>query len=327
MTTDNEWNAAIEAAAKHIERGSFLHDDAPDARFAKEAAKAIRSLKRQSFENKKNDIDVEEVDRLLKTIKYIIGIAERGEGRAIREDETVEAFVLGYVKKLQSAKSSEDKAMPQEHFNSTIAGLSWHDIDCIADQCMSDADGLDIRLFARKIAILSRSTPVAQPVSGAVANAVDEKEAFEKWFAKRGVWPRITYEEAFIAGHRATPLSAPSTPQARRLVSDDQIARCFPDEGAEEIDDNYIRVTNQWIVDFARNVATLTRPFEEQDKEIKLNIIRFWPEGMNERLDEVFGDLIGFIPNYKLYDLQRVLAEFGFTMKVYENAAQEKKNV
>lgn len=60
-------------------------------------------------------------------------------------------------------------------------------------------------------------------------------------------------------------------------------------------------------------------------KEVELNIIRFWPDGMPARLEHVWRDLLGLIPNYKLYDLQRTLAEFGFTMKVYENAedAQE----
>lgn len=52
--------------------------------------------------------------------------------------------------------------------------------------------------------------------------------------------------------------------------------------------------------------------------EVPLNIIRRWPEGFADRLEHVWKDLIGFVPNYKLYDLQRALAEFGFTMKVWE---------
>ena len=43
----------------------------------------------------------EECDRVMKTLRYIQGIAERGEGRAMRDDETLEQFVLGYVKKLE----------------------------------------------------------------------------------------------------------------------------------------------------------------------------------------------------------------------------------
>ena len=56
--------------------------------------------------------------------------------------------------------------------------------------------------------------------------------------------------------------------------------------------------------------------------ELSLNIIRKWPDGFQKRLDHVWKDVDGFIPNVKLYDLQRTLAEFGFTMKVYEQAAQ-----
>jgi hypothetical protein len=52
--------------------------------------------------------------------------------------------------------------------------------------------------------------------------------------------------------------------------------------------------------------------------EVSLNIIRFWPDGFANRLEQVWLDLVGFIPNYKLHDMQKVMAEFGFTMKVYE---------
>jgi hypothetical protein len=41
-------NAALEEAAKRIEDGSFLHEDAPAARLAREAAKVIRALKAQA---------------------------------------------------------------------------------------------------------------------------------------------------------------------------------------------------------------------------------------------------------------------------------------
>ena len=46
-----------------------------------------------------------EVLRLIETIKYVVGIAERGEGRTMRDDETVEQFVLGYVNKLEATFS------------------------------------------------------------------------------------------------------------------------------------------------------------------------------------------------------------------------------
>lgn len=56
------------------------------------------------------------------------------------------------------------------------------------------------------------------------------------------------------------------------------------------------------------------------EQPVKLNIIRNWPEGFQDRLQDVWLDVVSFIPNVKLYDLQRVLAEFGFRMEVYEGA-------
>jgi hypothetical protein len=54
---------------------------------------------------------------------------------------------------------------------------------------------------------------------------------------------------------------------------------------------------------------------------VALNVIRQWPEGFAARLEHVWRDLVGFIPSYKLFDLQRTLAEFGFSMVVYEGSA------
>lgn len=44
----------------------------------------------------------EECERVTKTLRYLQGIAERGEGRQMRDDETLEAFVLGYVRRLEA---------------------------------------------------------------------------------------------------------------------------------------------------------------------------------------------------------------------------------
>lgn len=38
------WQAAIEAAAQRAEGGRFLHEDAPDARFGRACAAAIRAI-------------------------------------------------------------------------------------------------------------------------------------------------------------------------------------------------------------------------------------------------------------------------------------------
>lgn len=47
--------------------------------------------------------EAQDMLRLIETVKYMIGIAERGEGRKIRDNETAEQFVLGYVKRLENA--------------------------------------------------------------------------------------------------------------------------------------------------------------------------------------------------------------------------------
>lgn len=64
-------------------------------------------------------------------------------------------------------------------------------------------------------------------------------------------------------------------------------------------------------------LAELARPVQAVEP-VALNIIRKWPDGFEDRLQHVWLDVVSFIPNVKLYDLQRVLAEFGFTMNVYE---------
>lgn len=61
--------------------------------------------------------------------------------------------------------------------------------------------------------------------------------------------------------------------------------------------------------------------------EVPLNIIRYWPDGMAERLEHVWKDLLGFIPNYKLLDLQTMLAEYGFEMKIYERSLNQRQAV
>ena len=60
-----------------------------------EAADEIESLRQQLAESDKSTL------RLLETIKYLAGIAERGEGRKQLDGETVERFVLGYVKRIE----------------------------------------------------------------------------------------------------------------------------------------------------------------------------------------------------------------------------------
>lgn len=59
--------------------------------------------------------------RLIQTIRYLIGIAERGEGRKVRDDETAEEIVLGYVKRIER-ELAEAQAEIQEQ--ARLLGIS-----------------------------------------------------------------------------------------------------------------------------------------------------------------------------------------------------------
>jgi hypothetical protein len=53
-----------------------------------------------------------ETARLLKTVKYLAGIAERGTGRPMPDDVTVERFVLEYVQALENRAAQATAATP-----------------------------------------------------------------------------------------------------------------------------------------------------------------------------------------------------------------------
>jgi len=53
-------------------------------------------------------------------------------------------------------------------------------------------------------------------------------------------------------------------------------------------------------------------------KPVPLNVVRSWPPGFEERLAHTWGDVQGKTPSARLYDIQQVLAEFGFTLTLQE---------
>ena len=63
--------------------------------------------------------------RLIDTIKYLVGIAERGKGRKARDDELPEQFVLGYVKRLEAAleegRVNDTPSAPSEPIGEIVA--------------------------------------------------------------------------------------------------------------------------------------------------------------------------------------------------------------
>ena len=52
------------------------------------------------------------------TLTYIRGIAERGEGRPMRDDETLDQFLLGYVRRLEApavGSHTQEQAVQTDH--------------------------------------------------------------------------------------------------------------------------------------------------------------------------------------------------------------------
>lgn len=107
-------------------------------------------------------------------------------------------------------------------------------------------------------------------------------------------------------------------PDGAIAATDSSCMRCWARIGGyKPTVENLLAYEEQgWRVRLAAPPAI--EPAQGAAEPIKLNIIRRWPEGFEARLQDVWLDVVSFIPNVKLYDLQRVLAEFGFTMTVTE---------
>lgn len=80
----------------------------------------------------------------------------------------------------------------------------------------------------------------------------------------------------------------------------------------------------QQLIEIGR-AALAAAPAASVAEQVDLCVIRKWPDGFEKRLQHVWLDVVSFIPDVKLYDLQRVLAEFGFRMEVYEDSPADKR--
>lgn len=119
---------------------------------------------------------------------------------------------------------------------------------------------------------------------------------------------------------------APSQPAAPVAEVRTSLKKCVADAKetsgaywkayAESLAEDFDALATQYLA--LKNVAPVELPVVADG--MKLTVIRHWPEGFEDRLQLVWLDVVSFIPNVKLYDLQRVLAEFGFRMEVYEDA-------
>jgi len=89
-------------AEKELEIKRLSVDLSVNATMMARQCDLAREAEREALSSKwKNDEWAKDVLRLTETIKYLCGIAVKGEGREINEDETVEQFVLSYVKKCE----------------------------------------------------------------------------------------------------------------------------------------------------------------------------------------------------------------------------------
>lgn len=58
------------------------------------------------------------------------------------------------------------------------------------------------------------------PPASAQDDAKEWGTAFDAWFAKRGVWPRVNYDEIFAAGWNARPVDATAAGDAQGAVDE-----------------------------------------------------------------------------------------------------------
>lgn len=73
--------------------------------------------------------------RLIDTIKYLVGIAERGEGRKARDDELPEQFVLGYVKRLEEALAEPSEPVAWRYRTKADWNANWSNwVPCSKEQ-------------------------------------------------------------------------------------------------------------------------------------------------------------------------------------------------
>lgn len=63
---------------------------------------------------------------LIKQIKYMVGIAERGTGKKCPDGERPEAFLLAYVKSLEAALAQQD-AQEIHQWRRRVPDAPWHD--------------------------------------------------------------------------------------------------------------------------------------------------------------------------------------------------------
>lgn len=112
MHCGNTPEAELAATNQKLEDMTALRDGAMEQYL--ESQKAWRKAEAE------RKVDAESILRLLTTVKYLVGIAERGRGEHIDDTETAEQFVLCYVRQLESTvatlKAERKEREEQEPF-------------------------------------------------------------------------------------------------------------------------------------------------------------------------------------------------------------------
>lgn len=94
-------------AARLIALAAQEGHDGEDWDLVQAAGLLIRRLQDQQLK------DLQSIEELLQLVKFFVGIAERGYGRPIRDDEKVGLFVLSYVKELERLRDIHAFAEPK----------------------------------------------------------------------------------------------------------------------------------------------------------------------------------------------------------------------
>ena len=104
-----------------------------------------------------------EIQRLIKTINYMVGIAERGRGFDCPANESPEKFLLDYVKYLE--KSQAETKTPEAQPAERVALTDEQIIQVMCDCPVRKNDWADLIDFARAIEAKLREKNAGQPVA------------------------------------------------------------------------------------------------------------------------------------------------------------------
>ena len=142
---------------------------------------------------------IELCEKTLSTLTYIRGIAERGEGRPMRDDETLEQFLLGYVKRLEAPAVQADQSEHHlEMVNAPAPSVTGEELQAAFDRGLkagneqNDAQQVEIHRLHDLIA--AAPTPAEAP-----ADVVRDAARY-RWLRTYNTAKHPAVTEAFFLG-------------------------------------------------------------------------------------------------------------------------------